>query len=264
MKRGKRICSELKAVRRRIADENGIELHQDECKHTGDCLGTCPKCEAEVRYLEQALTHRIATGRAATVAGLTLSLAACGGTAEPTLSVDTPLDTLPADTTFTSDTIINTETDIPCPDIPIPGEPEIVCGFEIVNEIDTSCSPTEGEIGPTDEAIKEEVMEGEAEIYVFPDEYPSYPGGEEAMCDFLNKNLQYPEGDRCITGTVVIRFVVEKDGSISNVSIAREIGGGCGDEAARVVKMMPKWNPAKKSGKEVRSEFTLPVKFQLN
>lgn len=264
MKREKRICSELKAVRRRIADENGIKLHQDECKHTGDCLGTCPKCEAEVRYLEQALTQRVATGHIATVAGLTLSLAACGGTAEPTLSVDTPLDTLPADTTFTSDTIINTETDIPCPDIPILGEPEIVCGFEIVDEIDTSCSPTEGEIGPTDEAIKEEVMEGEAEIYVFPDEYPSYPGGEEAMYDFINKNLQYPEGDRLITGTVVIRFVVEKDGSISNVSIAREIGGGCGKEVARVVKMMPKWNPGKKNGKEVRSEFILPVQFQLN
>ena len=264
MKRGKRICSELKAVRRRIADENGIELHQDECKHTGDCLGTCPKCEAEVRYLEQALTQRVATGHIATVAGLTLSLAACGGTAEPTLSVDTPLDTLPADTTFTSDTIINTETDIPCPDIPIPGEPEIVCGFEIVNEIDTSCSPTEGEIGPANEAIKEEVLDGEAEIYVFPDEYPSFPGGEEAMYDFINRNLQYPEGAGCITGTVVIRFVVEKDGSISNVSIAREIGGGCGKEAARVVKMMPKWNPGKKNGKEVRSEFILPVKFQLN
>ncbi len=263
MKRGKRICSELKAVRRRIADENGIELHQDECKHTGDCLGTCPKCEAEVRYLEQALTRRVAAGRAATVAGLTLSLAACGGTAEPTLSVDTPLDTLPADTTFTSDTIINTETDIPCPDIPIPGEPEIVCGFEIVDEIDTSCSPAEGEIGPTDEAIKEEVMEGEAEIYVFPDEYPSYPGGEEAMYDFINKNLQYPEGDRLITGTVVIRFVVEKDGSISNVSIAREIGGGCGKEVARVVKMMPKWNPAKINGKPVRFEFSLPIEFSL-
>ena len=91
-----------------------------------------------------------------------------------------------------------------------------------------------------------------------------FPGGEEAMYDFINRNLQYPEGAGCITGTVVIRFVVEKDGSISNVSIAREIGGGCGKEAARVVKMMPKWNPGKKNGKEVRSEFILPVKFQLN
>lgn len=265
MKRGKRICSELKAVRRRIADENGIKLHQDECKHTGDCLGTCPKCEAEVRYLEQALTQRVATGHIATVAGLTLSLAACGGTAEPTLSVDTPLDTLPADTTFTSDTIINTETDIPCPDIPILGEPEIVCGFEIVDEIDTSCSPTEGEIGPTDEAIKEEVMEGEAEIYVFPDEYPSFPGGEKAVYDFIEKNLHYPDSacEADIEGSVVVRFVIEKDGTIGRVLVIRDIGGGCGKEAARVVKMMPKWNPAKNNGKPVRFEFSLPIKFSF-
>ncbi|MBR4177399.1 MAG: energy transducer TonB [Bacteroidales bacterium] len=266
MKRGKRICSELKAVRRRIADENGIGLHQDECKHTGDCLGTCPKCEAEVRYLEQALTHRIATGRAATVAGLTLSLAACGGTAEPTLTVDTPLNVLPADTTCGSDSLMNPETDVPCPDIPVPGD-IVVLGFterEVAEQDTDKNELIEGEIGPANEAIKEKVLDGEAEIYVFPDEYPSYPGGEEAMYDFINKNLQYPEGDRCITGTVVIRFVVEKDGSISNVSIAREIGGGCGKEVVRVVKMMPKWNPGKKNGKEVRSEFTLPVKFQLN
>jgi TonB family protein len=266
MKRGKRICKELKAVRKRIADENGIELHQDECKHTGDCLGTCPKCEAEVRYLEQALTQRVATGRIATVAGLTLSLAACGGTAEPTLSVDTPLDTLPTDTACTTDTTINTETDIPCPDIPVPGD-IVVLGFtdeEVAKQDTNKYELIEGEIGPADEAIKEEVLDGEAEIYVFPDEYPSYPGGEEAMYDFINRNLQYPEGAGCITGTVVIRFVVEKDGSISNVSIAREIGGGCGKEAARVVKMMPKWNPGKKNGKEVRSEFILPVQFQLN
>lgn len=258
MKRGKRICSELKAVRRRIADENGIELHQDECKHTGDCLGTCPKCEAEVRYLEQALTQRVAAGRAATVAGLTLSLAACGGSAEPTLKVDTPLNVLPADTTCGSDSLMNPETDVPCPDIPIPGEEEVIVGFEV------EYYDTEGIDMPNVDTVYDEPRNSDEEIYVFPDEYPSYPGGEEAMYDFINKNLQYPEGDRLIIGTVVIRFVVEKDGSISNVSIAREIGGGCGKEAARVVKMMPKWNPGKKNGKEVRSELTLPVKFQLN
>ncbi len=257
MKRGKRICSELKAVRRRIADENGIELHQDECKHTGDCLGTCPKCEAEVRYLEQALTHRIATGRAATVAGLTLSLAACGGTAEPTLTVDTPLNVLPADTTCGSDSLMNPETDVPCPDIPIPGEEEVIVGFEV------EYYDTEGIDMPNVDTVYDELKNSNEEIYVFADEFPTFPGGEEAMYDFINRNLQYPEGAGCITGMVVIRFVVEKDGSISNVSIAREIGGGCGKEAARVVKMMPKWDPAKINGKPVRLEFDLPIEFSL-
>lgn len=259
MKRGKRICSELKAVRRRIADENGIELHQDECKHTGDCLGTCPKCEAEVRYLEQALTHRIATGRAATVAGLTLSLAACGGTAEPTLTVDTPLNVLPADTTCGSDSLMNPETDVPCPDIPIPGDEEVIVGF------DEEFFDTEGIDMPNVDLVYDEPRNSDEEIYVFADEFPTFPDGEKAVYDFIEKNLHYPDSacEADIEGSVVVRFVIEKDGTIGRVLVIRDIGGGCGKEAARVVKMMPKWNPAKNNGKPVRFEFSLPVKFSF-
>lgn len=259
MKRGKRICNELKAVRRRIADENGIELHQDECKHTGDCLGTCPKCEAEVRYLEQALTHRIATGRAATVAGLTLSLAACGGTAEPTLTVDTPLNILPADTTCGSDSLMNPETDVPCPDIPIPGDEEVIVGF------DEEFFDTEGIDMPNVDTVYDEPRNNDEKIYVFADELPTFPGGEKAVYDFIEKNLHYPDSacEADIEGSVVVRFVIEKDGTIGRVLVIRDIGGGCGKEAARVVKMMPKWNPAKNNGKPVRFEFSLPVKFSF-
>lgn len=75
MNNGKEICNELKAVRRRIAEENGIALEIPECTHQGPCPGTCPRCEAEVRYLERELAKRISLGKAATVAGLTLALA---------------------------------------------------------------------------------------------------------------------------------------------------------------------------------------------
>jgi len=81
MKRGRTICNELKKVRRRIADENGIALETPECTHQGPCPGTCPRCEAEVRYLERELARRLAMGKVATVAGLTLGLAA-GTTAQ--------------------------------------------------------------------------------------------------------------------------------------------------------------------------------------
>ena len=116
MKRGKQICNQLKAVRQHIADENGIPFSVKECTHKGDCRGTCPRCEAEVRYLEQALAQRISLGKAATVAGLTLSLTACGGGGEPTLRVDTPVqgeashflcDTAVADTSLVSDSTDN-------------------------------------------------------------------------------------------------------------------------------------------------------------
>ncbi len=76
MNRGKEICKELKEVRRKIAAENDIPLDIPECPHNGPCPGTCPRCEAEVRYLENALASRISMGKVATVAGMTLALAA--------------------------------------------------------------------------------------------------------------------------------------------------------------------------------------------
>ena len=75
MNKGKDICKELKALRRRIADENQIPLETEECTYKGECCGTCPRCDAEVRYLEDALSHRLSLGKAATVAGLALGLA---------------------------------------------------------------------------------------------------------------------------------------------------------------------------------------------
>jgi len=79
MNRGKDICNELKALRCRIADENHIPLETEECTYKGECCGTCPRCDAEVRYLEDALSHRLSLGKAATVAGLALGLAVGAG-----------------------------------------------------------------------------------------------------------------------------------------------------------------------------------------
>ena len=76
MTHGKNICNQLKAVRKRIAEENDIPLEIEECTYKGECRGTCPRCEAEVRYLENALADRLRIGKVATVAGLALGLAA--------------------------------------------------------------------------------------------------------------------------------------------------------------------------------------------
>jgi protein TonB len=83
--------------------------------------------------------------------------------------------------------------------------------------------------------------------------------------NYLTSNIRYPEQARelDIQGTVFIEFVVEKDGSITNVVVKRGIGGGCDEEAVRVVKSMPKWKPGKQRGKPVRVRYTLPVRFQL-
>ena len=81
MNRGKDICKELKAVRKRIAEENDIELEIPECTYQGPCKGTCPRCESEVRYLENALAQKIRMGKVATVAGLALTLGVTGNAA---------------------------------------------------------------------------------------------------------------------------------------------------------------------------------------
>lgn len=77
MENGKKVCKELKAVRKQIADANGIEYVPNECSHKGDCPGTCPACEAEVRYLERELSLRSKLGKATVVAGLSIAVAAC-------------------------------------------------------------------------------------------------------------------------------------------------------------------------------------------
>ena len=88
MNHGKDICKELKAVRKRIAEENGIELEIPECTYHGPCKGTCPRCESEVRFLENELARRIRMGKVATVAGLALTLGTTGSAAAQNTEVE--------------------------------------------------------------------------------------------------------------------------------------------------------------------------------
>ena len=111
--------------------------------------------------------------------------------------------------------------------------------------------------------IKEEPKEDE--IFTIVEEKPSFPGGPAELQKYLAKNIRYPDfaKENQIKGTCALEFVVEKDGSITDIKILKDIGGGCGDEAVRVVKSMPKWAPGKQRGKAVRVKFTLPVQFRL-
>ena len=98
------------------------------------------------------------------------------------------------------------------------------------------------------------------------EEFPEYPGGEEARIQFLQENLKYPELAREIglEGEVLISFIVEPDGRLTNFTIVRSVAPIFEDEALRVVKLMPNWKPGKLRGKAVRVQFQLPVTFSLN
>jgi TonB family protein len=95
---------------------------------------------------------------------------------------------------------------------------------------------------------------------------PDYPGGMEALYKFLQENMVYPKEakENKIEGKVYVEFIVEKDGSISNITVARGIGGGCDEEAVRVVSMMPNWKPGKENGKEAATKYILPIHFKLD
>ena len=94
---------------------------------------------------------------------------------------------------------------------------------------------------------------------------PEYPGGTAAMFEFIQSNVTYPESakDKGIEGKVFVQFVVEKDGSLSNIEVVRGINEDLDAEAVRVVKAMPKWTPGMNEGKPVRVHFTLPFLFKL-
>ncbi len=103
------------------------------------------------------------------------------------------------------------------------------------------------------------------EAFVVVEEAPAFPGGDEARIKYFMENVKYPKEarDKGIQGTVYVNFVVEKDGSVTGVNLLRGIGGGCDEEAVRVVKDMPKWIPGKQRGEVVRVQFNIPVKFVL-
>lgn len=94
---------------------------------------------------------------------------------------------------------------------------------------------------------------------------PEFPGGEAALNKYLAENLKYPADAvaKKTEGTVIVSFIVQKDGSISDVLAIRDMPNGCTEEAIRVVKAMPKWNPGKNSNTPVKVKYTLPVKFVL-
>jgi periplasmic protein TonB len=111
----------------------------------------------------------------------------------------------------------------------------------------------------------QQIVEEKIEPYLVVEQMPDFPGGEGELYKYLQEHIKFPAMAResGITGTVYVRFIVDKNGKISNVSLLRGVGGGCDEEAIRVVKCMPDWKPGKQNGIAVPVYYTLPVKFIL-
>lgn len=146
----------------------------------------------------------------------------------------------------------------------VDNEEEIEEEIEIDAEVSQDEVLEEYDFTPPEIEIEEEEIV-EAEIFKVVEEMPEFPGGAAKMMEFIQKNIKYPmmarESD--IQGRVFVNFVVEPDGSITNVTVMRGIGGGCDEEALRVVQSMPNWKPGKQRGSAVRCSFTVPIIFKL-
>lgn len=294
--KGKTTCRILKDIRRQIAEANDIDLVIKECTYQGDCAGTCPRCEAEVAYLERELARREAMGKVVRVTGLaaaTFAMAAC--------SLKPKQQSINIEDDFIYD-----------------GDPELeMCGEvePAQEEADTSwmaggkpldpkyleaneCTPSKKstpksvcknkeeeiyveEIIEGDAALPEEylpseipavgeielVEEGEGEVFVVAETMPSFPGGQDSLFQFLAANVKYPseiQGEAHIECRVIVQFVVSKTGEIVDVEVVRSSGYEAFDrEAVRVTKLMPKWNPGRQRGKAVNVKYTLPFNFKL-
>ena len=102
-------------------------------------------------------------------------------------------------------------------------------------------------------------------VFDVVEEMPSFPGGQGALMSFLNSNIKYPvvAQENGVQGRVIVGFVVERDGSITDVKVMRSVDPSLDREAQRVVKAMPRWKPGKQNGSAVRVKYTVPVVFRL-
>jgi len=134
-----------------------------------------------------------------------------------------------------------------------------------LNQSSTNTAPVEATEEIVVDDSQNKVIEQAAPILTIVELMPSFDGGEEALYKWLGENIKYPQvaKETGIQGTVIVTFVVEKDGVITGAQVLKDIGGGCGEEAIRVVKAMPKWKSGKQNGVAVRVQFNLPIRFTL-
>lgn len=247
MTRGKHTCKILKEIRRQIAEANSIEFTTSECRFKGDCSGTCPKCEAEVRYIEQQLRARSLAGKAVALAGISagmILMSGCGGTPSKQSS-----ETLPS-------------------------EPDT-----LIEQIEVADTIEEGELP----AIEDTVVVKREEIYEdiiiagrvsdetqITDPGLIYPGGMNALKQFIASNLRYPQewGNAGIAGSVVLRLNIDKKGKLVNTEIysctvPEDFADYAISEAQRIVALLPDFIPYRKNRKAVKAFFVLPIEFNV-
>lgn len=270
MARGKQTCKILKEIRRQIAEANDIDFITSECQYKGDCLGTCPKCESEVRYLERQLRARSFAGESIALVGISagLIMSGCGSSSS---NPDHPGDNLqgePVELTQnvqSGDTITRTSPDSAehnsAPDlILIMGDPAIIGEVDEGRDSVATCSQ--------DSAVRQDSSSADDKdnvIFGAVESDPQFPGGQRALLDWVQTNMVYPQSaiEAGKQGKVIVQFVVKSDGTIGEAKVVRSKSEDLDNEALRIVRSLPRFTPRELSGVPTDVWYTLPIVFKL-
>ena len=251
MAKGKQTCKILKEIRKQIAEENDIKLVIEECTYKGDCLGTCPKCEAEVRYLERELEKRQRMGKAAVVAGLSVGLMSSTQVALAqeldSLNMNqNNLETLRGDVTILEYGAI--------PLYPPESFPyHHVLTQEEISNVAISKLPKSGNLMvvggnltyPGEESLynrewkpqPDTLFEKTKCLYA-----PKFEGGESVLLEFIAQNLG-KNADGNAYGDMEVAFTVESNGHLSHIDIIKGVNAPLDAQVAALFKFM-EWKPA--------------------
>lgn len=244
MTRGKRTCKILKEIRRQIAEKNDIAYVTSECGFQGECKGTCPKCEEEVRYLENELHKRQQLGKVVAIAGISLgvagSFAACNNAVQQ--SENTTIEQVFPET-----------------------QKVTIANFTDTTNTDTIITKS-NVVRKRTPIISTQIDNYYEQIMGFPCRKAEFPGGGTALAYFLNTVLEYPQTaiDNSITGIVIAEFTIDTTGKVVNPKIIKKVHSTLDMATLAAIKKMPRWKPAGcvDEGKQI-SHFQLPVQFKL-
>ena len=135
----------------------------------------------------------------------------------------------------------------------------LLIGFGACSALDNKIHSTE--INANENENKQAQRQEAVFCYVIEIQ-PEFSGGDQARIDFIQKNLRYPETDSVIQGRVILNFIVEKDGTLNDITVIRSLAPEFDKEAVRIMELMPKWIPGKQLGENIRVRFTLPINFK--
>ena len=257
MARGKQTCKILKEIRKQIAEENDIELVISECTYQGDCLGTCPKCEAEVRYLERELEKRQRLGKAAVVAGLSVGLLGASQVALAQQPDTLDINKLDEETlrgiTITEGYVIplsppesylyhHSLTQEEISKWLVPGMKSlVVVGGDLrhpdVLEYENYGIAYQMYVNNDDNLKADSLLKNTTHLYT-----PQFEGGESVLMEFIAQNLG-KNADGNAYGDMQVAFTVEPNGHLSHIDIIKGVNEQLDAQVLALFKFM-EWKPA--------------------